>query len=221
MRIDKRAVAIVAAAAIVFVGGTAAGTVAADLIGSNDIKNDSIKSKDIKNDTIQSKDIKKDTIKQRDLAPGLKDKVNTDANTDVRGSLTAFETSGPTNVVNIGGAFADRATLADTFTLPAGTHLIASDGFFISNAAVATSVGTRLQLAIRGPSPTNADFGTCFTGPASILANREATCSTTRVITLTQPTQVRVFVFGYDDLQGSSDSGRFNAFTAVSVVRLN
>ena len=105
------------------------------------------------------------------------------------------ETSGPTTVASIGGSFATRATVADTYTLPAGTHQISTDGFFISNAA--TSGKTRLQVAVRGPA--GQDFGTCFTGLASMLAQREATCSTTRVVTVSQPTQVTVFVFGYAD----------------------
>ena len=101
-----------------------------------------IGSAQIKNNSVQSKDIKNDTIKQRDLAQGLKDKVNTDVDTDVKGSLTTFDTSGPTNVAFIGGTFATRATLADSFTLPAGTHLIASDG---TSLAQWTSRYTRLK----------------------------------------------------------------------------
>ena len=123
--------------------------------------------------------------------------------------LSVNETSGPTTVTNIGGSFATRATVADTYTLPAGTHQISTEGFFISTAA--TSGNTRLQVAVRGAG--GQDFGTCFTARASVLAGREATCSTTRVATVTQPTQVTVWVFGYAEDQGSADSGLFTAST--------
>ena len=45
------------------------------------------------------------------------------------------KTSGPTTVAFIGGSFAQRATVATTYTLPVGTHQISTDGFFISNQA--------------------------------------------------------------------------------------
>ena len=113
-------------------------------------------------------------------------------------------------MTNIGGSFATRATVADTYTLPVGTHQISTDGFFVSTAV--TSGFTRLQVAVRGAG--GQDFGTCFTGTASALAQREATCSTTRVATVTQPTPVTVWVFGYADNQGSADGGLFTAYTA-------
>jgi len=71
---------------------------------------------------------------------------------------------------------------------------------------------------VRGPG--GQDYGTCFTGLASVLAQREATCSTTRVVTVTQPTVITVYVFGYADDQGEADNGKFNASTASSALRV-
>lgn len=71
---------------------------------------------------------------------------------------------------------------------------------------------------MRGPA--GQDFGTCFTGLASKLTNREATCSMTRVVTVTQATTVTVYVFGYADDQGELDNGKFNASTASSALKV-
>ncbi len=123
-------------------------------------------------------------------------------------------------VADIGGRFNDPnegqgATVADTFDLPAGTHQITTDGFFTSTAA--NSGKTRLQVAVRAGGQ---DLGTCFTGAASPLKDREATCSTTRVITVSEDTPVTVYVFGYQDDQGGSDSGKFAAYTTTSAIQV-
>jgi hypothetical protein len=101
----------------------------------------------------------------------------------------------------------------DTFTLPAGQHLVDTDGFFISNSQ--TSGSTILQVAVRGGGQ---DMGTCFAPATMTLPNREATCHTTRVVTVTEPTEVTVYAFGYDDSEGSADSGKFDVYTGTSAV---
>jgi hypothetical protein len=123
-------------------------------------------------------------------------------------------------VADIGGKFHDAqdgqgATVVDSFNLPAGTHQITTDGFFTSTAE--NSGMTRLQVAVRAG---NQDLGTCFTGAASPLAGREATCSTTRVVTVSETTPVTVYVFGYQDDQGGSDSGKFAAATTTSALKV-
>lgn len=147
-----------------------------------------------------------------------------DPASDVAGSLSMTPLSaGPEVITDIGGTFGKftgtvRATEVGTFTLPKGTHQVSADGFFTSNAA--TSGKTRLQLALRVNDGTDwgKDFGTCFTGAASVLANREATCHTTRVVSVAAPTEVKVYAFGYTDDQGSADSGKFAAIAYVSAT---
>jgi hypothetical protein len=140
--------------------------------------------------------------------------------------LSANSTGGPVTIENIGGSFGKfsdhsvRATEVDSFVLPAGTHQLTSNGFFHSTEK--TSGLTRLQLALRVDDGTawGEDFGTCFTDAASPLADREATCSTTRVVSVADDTLVKVYAFGYDDNQGSTDSGKFTASAYTSAVKV-
>ncbi|WP_269801725.1 collagen-like triple helix repeat-containing protein [Nocardioides allogilvus] len=130
------------------------------------------------------------------------------------------------NVVNIGGGFNEAgrgATQVSTFTLTQGTYLLSSDAFFISKPLTTTSGLTRLQLAIRGVdgSTFGSDLGTCFTGLASTLAQREATCNTTRIVRVDVPSLVvNVKAFGYADDQGQADSGKFNVTTNISALKI-
>lgn len=137
-----------------------------------------------------------------------------DPASDTAGVLTGYFESDPALVTYIGGTFSTRATLLDTITLPAGTYVVTANGFFHSTAAV--SGLSRLQLALR--TDTGEDVGTCFTGATSPLADREATCSTTRVVTFANPTDVRVYAFGYADNQGAADSNKFAAVSYVTAV---
>lgn len=142
-----------------------------------------------------------------------------DPASDVFGESAVNETF-TANVANIGGSFTTRATQLGTFELQPGTYLLSSDGFFISNAA--TSGMTRMQLAIRGVDGTEwgADLGTCFTGLASPLADREVTCNTTRTVVVEETLTVNVMAFGYADDQGSADSGKFDVTANVSAVKV-
>ena len=77
-----------------------------------------------------------------------------------------------------------------------------------------------MQLALRVDDGTDwgVDYGTCFTGAVSALADREASCSTTRVVEVDEPTEVLVFGFGYQDDLGSADSGKVDATAHVTAV---
>ena len=246
---NNRFVAVTAGAAIL-VAASSFGAVAANLVTSADIKDQTIKKVDIGKAAVGGDEVKDSSLKMKDLSSGAQSKLKGNTgSTGPSGpqgpagpagpqgpagpagpqgpagpagaagpavGLSVNETSGPTTVTNIGGSFATRATVADTYTLPVGTHQISTDGFFVSTAV--TSGFTRLQVAVRGAG--GQDFGTCFTGTASALAQREATCSTTRVATVTQPTPVTVWVFGYADNQGSADGGLFTAYTSSSALKV-
>lgn len=203
-----------------FAIGTA-GATAAQLINSKDIKDNSIKSRDLRDGTIQTKDLNAATVEalkgpQVAAAP---------VQTPLGAQLVANEASEATVIADIGGSFGKftatvRATKLDEVALPPGTYQLSADGFFHSTQT--TSGLTRLQLAVRvdDGSDWGLDFGTCFTDAASPLANREATCSSTRVVTLAAPALVEVFAFGYADDQGAEDSGKFTAKSFLSAIEV-
>lgn len=216
---NRLALVVLAVIALFAIGTT--GATAVQLITSKDLKDDSVKSRDIRDGTIKMKDLKDTTIEALQgpqVAPAP-------VQTPLGAQLAANETSGVTVIDDIGGTFGKftetvRATKLDEVALPAGTYQLSVDGFFKSTAA--TSGQTRLQLAVRvdDGSDWGLDLGTCFTGAASALANREATCATTRVVTLTATTQVQVFAFGYADDQGSADSGKFTAQSFLTAIEV-
>lgn len=138
-----------------------------------------------------------------------------DPASDVAGTVASYLTTDPAVISLIGGTFATRATQIGTLTLPAGSYVLTGNAFFGSQAAV--SGKTRLQLALR--TTAGDDVGTCFTGATSTLANREITCSSTRVVTFASETTIKVFAFGYADDQGSADSGKFGVQSYVTAVR--
>jgi hypothetical protein len=200
------------------------GATAAHLIGSRDIKDGTIKSRDIKDGTIKTRDLNAATIAALKGQPAAAQAPAPQA--PLGAKLGADSTSGVVVVDNIGGSFGKftgtvRATKVDEVTLAGGTYQLTADGFFHSTEA--TSGLTRLQLAVRVDDGTDwgQDFGTCFTGAASPLADREATCSTTRVVTVHGPTTVQVFAFGYADDQGSADSGKFVAQSHLSAIKVS
>lgn len=229
--LGSRSVAVLAGAAVL-VGASSFGAVAGGLITSRDIKDDTVRSVDVTDNTLRLADINdraeaalagkdgKDGVDGTDGVDGVDGAPGKDGKDGTQVTLTSEQGHG--NVANIGGRFAERANRIDEFTLEPGTYQLSSDGFFASNAA--TSGQTRLQLALR-TAPAEGeqwgrDLGTCFTGTASALAGREATCSTTRVATITEATVVTVYAFGYADDQGSADSGKFDAFSSVSILKL-
>lgn len=207
---NKASVAAVAISGIILAGAGVAGAEAAGLIGSGKIKDDSIRSVDLKDGA---------AVGMADLKPGLRDKVSTDSDT----FATATYETGSATVANIGGSFGKftetvRATELATVTLEPGTYVVTADGFFVTNDA--TSGLTRMQLALRvdDGSEWGVDHGTCFTGAVSVLADREASCSTTRVVEVEESTDVVVYGFGYQDDQGSADSGKIDATAHVTAL---
>jgi hypothetical protein len=65
--INNRTTAVVGAAGLLVTLGGVSGAVAANTIGSKDIKNDSIRSVDVHNNTLRSKDVKDGVLGMRDL----------------------------------------------------------------------------------------------------------------------------------------------------------
>ncbi|KQW50923.1 hypothetical protein ASC77_25015 [Nocardioides sp. Root1257] len=237
-------------AAVALVVGATGGAVGAQLVTSAQIKNGTIQTVDLNPSVVRKLNqagprgpagqAGSDGSDGADGADGADGVDGTDgtpgiqgiqgppgpAASDKLGALAADASSTAKTVTNIGGTFGKftatvRATELDSFTLPAGTYQLTADGFFHSTAAV--SGLTRLQLALRINDGTDwgVDVGTCFTDSTSPLADRESSCQTTRVIELAAPTEVLVYAFGYADNQGSADSGKFQAVSHVSAIRVD
>lgn len=134
-------------------------------------------------------------------------------------------------VTDIGGTFGKfgddvRATELGTFNLDPGTHVISADGFFNNNEELNYD-GTRMQLALRvddvddNATGWGLDYGTCFTGAISVVDDRDATCNTTRAVTLTESETVTVLAFGYNDDESNKNSGSVSATAFISAVSVN
>lgn len=153
--------------------------------------------------------------------------TNGDIARDALGSLAGrydSDPAAPTTITNLGGSFKTRSTSVGSIDLPAGTYLLTGSAFFdrLDNAVGADD--TRLQLALRdGKTDTSfgTDDGTCFTGLfAKTGVDREATCTTSRVVTFAQPTTVQVIAFGYNDSGSSSGGGNFTVDAHVAAVKV-
>lgn len=215
----KKIIAVAAGAATLIAVASTSGAVAGSLITSDDIQNQSIRSVDIAPNGVGKSEVRSDSVGLSELNQKAKDFITGQAS-DVFGTSVEGRTFPTKNVTNIGGSFTTRATHVASFALQPGKYLLSSDGFFITTAA--TSGGTRMQLAIRGEdgSVWGSDLGTCFTGTISVLKDREATCNTTRTVTIDEPTNIKVMAFGYADNQGSADSGKVDVTVSVSAVKI-
>lgn len=239
----KSVVLMVVGLVMAFLFAGTAGAVAGGLITSQDIKNDTIQSKDIKDYTVKADDLT-NSLQNKINAPGPKGDEGEQGPRGFKGdqgipgsqgpsgpqgpagadgqdgsAYVTASTSPETVVENIGGSFRARSTEIDMLTLPPGKYLLSADGFFHSTEA--TSGNTRLQLALR-VGKTDLEFGqdvgTCFTGPASALSDREISCSTTRLVEFDVETRVQVIAFGYADDTGSADSGKFTATSFLTAA---
>ena len=136
-----------------------------------------------------------------------------DPATDVKGAVVVDQAFEPATVANIGGKFADKATVVGKVTLPAGKLKVDADGFWTTLAA--GPEGTRPQLALRGDGVSV----TIFPGEASPLKDRELTGHATAVVNLDAPTEVTVFAFGYNDDTSSAGGGRLQVTASVVATR--
>ncbi|KQY64717.1 hypothetical protein [Nocardioides sp. Root140] len=231
--LKNRVIAVVAGTAVLGFA-TTTGAVAAKAITGADIKNFSITSADLASGSVTSAKIQNGTISATDLNADLKAKINASAKngTDGKdgkdgkdGAALADSFAGGGTIVDLGGSFKTRKTEVGTINLPeAGTYMINAFGFFDTVAADSVRTdGTHLQLAVRGPvSEADAfgqDFGTCFTS-AFPAGDREATCQSVRVITVTEATELTVIGFGYNDDQSSTGSGSFTVTADVSAIKV-
>jgi hypothetical protein len=139
-------------------------------------------------------------------------------------SLAADFSALDVNVAKIGGPFADNATTAGTFTLGAGTYVVNGNAFFARKATVIKPTSPAMVLALRGPIPAGgkwgADYGTGFTGLFPPSGKIEQTTSTSRVVTLTEPTTITVSVFGYNNDRSGDGGGDYSANVTVNALKI-
>ena len=236
--LESRVVAIAAGATVLAVAAGGAGF-AAGQIDSGDVKNESLRGADIKNGTLSGKELTKSLKEHLKGSEGPQgpagppgpegpkgDKGDKgDPGEDGAALEDSFVSTAPTTI-DTGGSFTQRATELGTLELTAGTYIVNGYGFFDTvNTATPRGDTPRLQLALRGPAvegnPFGADYGTCFTGAfAPEPADREATCTTIRTVTLSADTTVRVMAFGYHGDNGATDDV-FTAIADVSALKVN
>ena len=187
-------------------------------------------------DTVGTKQVKDDSLRLADVTPAFRDKVNSTVGlrSDVDAlqaepqpfNVSATQSTGTATVADVGGTFGKftdtvRATELDEFTLDPGRYILTADGFFSTLTADPTR-DVRMQLAVRVDDGTDwgQDLGTAFTGTLSPLADREASTSSTRLVSFDAPTTVQVYAFGYEDDQGSAASGQVSATSVVTAEQI-
>lgn len=218
---SKRSILAVGAGVATVIALSATTAYAAGQIGSAGIKDNSL----------QSVDYKDGSVKERDTSPWIQRRVQ--EVDDLRGDVNMLKGVGHLQtdsvpVADVGGSFGKftseggpRATLLGTVPLEPGAYVIDADGFFITNSAD-PSRDVRMQLALRVDDGTDwgVDHGTCFTGEMSPLANREGTCHSTRVVEVTETSDLLVYAFGYEDDQGSGASGQVAARAYITGTQI-
>lgn len=216
----SRVVAVAAGASVLAVMAGGVGY-AAGQIDSSDIKNHSIRGVDVKQKTLNARHISNNTLKR---FQGKRGPAGADGQ-DGAALADSFSNFGNATVIqNLGGPFGSNATEVGTLELEAGQYLINGSAIFDTLAGNSERTeATHLQLAIRGPESTGnqwGDFGTCFTG-AFPQGDREASCSTTRLMTLEEDEELTIYAFGYNEDQSSTGSGQFNVQVDVSAMAVN
>lgn len=200
----------VAAGAGVLVG--AGGIGAASAAGAH-LPWNSVGTHQIRNGSVRSIDVHNGSLGMRDLNHYTENQIQGKAD---NGTLGANFTTNPTPVAHIGGKFSENATALGKFTLKPGTYVVNAEGLFESMSA--TTGSSQLQLALR--SDSGEGFGTCFTGETSPTSGRDASCTSTKAVTVSDTTTVTVYAFGYQDDQSSKDSGSWMAVGRVNAIQV-
>lgn len=127
-----------------------------------------------------------------------------------------------TAIAKIGGPFLDNATLLGSVDLPAGDWLVNTSAVFTRTTSGAT--GTRPQMALRynatQANPFGESAGTLMGVEISPTANRELTESASEYVHITEPTQMSIYGFGYNDDQSAAGSGQITAKARITLLRV-
>lgn len=212
---------------------TSAG-IADQTIQSRDIAAEGVGASEVRNGSLTGGDMNPNTVKrflageraqvendgQDEKISSLEDRVEVEeAEGDTGAVLGAHLGSAGTVIENLGGKFAERATLLDTKTIPAGTYLVNTYAFFdrVDNSQPSSPV---LQVAVRGVdgSQWGQDLGTVFTGEFPETGNLEQSASGSRVVTLAADTEVKVYGFGYNADTSANGSGNYTVSADVNFV---
>lgn len=155
------------------------------------------------------------SVSEDRLNQATRDKLNA-PDTDARGSvLTAYQTA-PAPVEKCGGSFKTNKTKLGEFVLPAGKQ-VKLDAYMFASRTITGAAGTHAQLALRIGATEESfgtDVGTVFQ-PLSPTKGREVTGTSFWVGAVSQPTQVEIFGFCYNDDQSAAGGGEFTIASRV------
>lgn len=155
-------------------------------------------------------------VTQDKLHPAVQDKLSW-------GSLANGPVDIPeTAIAKIGGPFLDNATLLGSVDLPAGDWLVNTSAVFTRITSGAT--GARPQLALRynptEDNPYGLNAGTLMGAEISPTMSRELTESASEYVHITEPTQMSVYGFGYNDDQSAAGGGQITAKARITLLRV-
>lgn len=194
-------------------------------VGASEVRNGALTGTDLNPTTVKrflagEKAVQQNADQDAKIS-SLEDRVEVEETEGDSGAVVSKHLgSDATNIANIGGKFAERATLLDTKHVDAGTYLVTSYAFFdrVDNSQASSPV---LQLAVRGidGSQWGADYGTFFTPEFPSTGNMEQTASGTRLVTVPEGgLDVSVYVFGYNTDTSANGSGNYTVSADVNFV---
>jgi len=226
-----RITAVVAAASFALVGGMASSQAISVPEATPTAPANSVNTKALQNGAVTTAKVGAGQIWQTQMNPAVNDVYLKTYNNTVgkvqlkkevaddlelgKGSVKL--TVPTTTIANIGGPFAANATNVGTFTLRAGTWLVTTNAVFNrTEAATATDPKTLPQLALRYPG----DAGTIMGNDISTAVGRELLGATVKTVTVTEPTTVAVYGFGYNDNGSAFASGKINVAAEITATKI-
>lgn len=172
--------------------------------------------------SVAAKQVVDGSIPATKLVPADRAAFLKDTNTpDVYGQAKMLKGYDETTITTIGGSFKTGKTPLGAFVLPVGVWELKDNVVFHTTAAI--PAGVRPQFALRVGSTETAfgtDFGTVMGTEISTLADRELTGSSDKLVSVTEPTTVGAYGFGYTDTAGSEGSGKITVSGEVWAVRV-
>ncbi len=135
-------------------------------------------------------------------------------------------TYAPKAIANIGGSFASRKTEVGELKLAAaGTYLVNTSASFDRKNAdedgyVAPTTETYPSLVLRYGTGDSEDAGTIMGSPVSKAGYVELTGSSTKTVTVTGPTTIKVYGFGYNEDRSAFGGGQITVTAQATAVKI-
>jgi hypothetical protein len=135
-------------------------------------------------------------------------------------------TYAPKAIANIGGSFASRKTAVGQLELTAaGTYLVNASASFDRKDAdedgyVVPTTETYPSLVLRFGAGDSEDAGTIMGSPVSKGGYVELTGSSTKTVTVTGPTTIKVYGFGYNENRSDFGGGQITVTAQATAVKI-